>query len=89
MNETDIKKIYSKKIKLFKKYNQFYYDKSSPAITDHQFDILKNEIIELEKKHYYLKDENSPNISVGFKPSKKFQKIKHKVTMLSLGNNIN
>ena len=51
MNETDIKKIYSKKIKLFKKYNQFYYDKSSPAITDHQFDILKNEIIELEKKY--------------------------------------
>jgi len=89
MNETDIKKIYSKKIKLFKKYNQFYYDKSSPAITDHQFDILKNEIIELEKKHYYLKDENSPNISVGFKPSKNFQKVKHKVAMLSLGNAFN
>ena len=76
MNEADIKKIYSKKIKLFKKYNQFYYDKSSPTITDHQFDILKNEIIELEKKYYYLKDKNSPNKSVGFKPSKNFQKVK-------------
>jgi DNA ligase (NAD+) len=89
MNEADIKKIYSKKIKLFKKYNQFYYDKSSPTITDHQFDILKNEIIELEKKYYYLKDKNSPNKSVGFKPSKNFQKVKHKVPMLSLGNAFN
>ena len=89
MNETDIKKIYSNKIKLFKRYNQFYYDESSPLVTDYQFDILKNEIIELEKKHKYLKDNNSPNLSVGFKPSKNFQKVKHRVPMLSLGNAFN
>ena len=89
MNETDIKKEYLRKIKLFKKYNKFYYDKSSPLITDSLFDILKNQIIELEKNYIYLKDKNSPNTSVGFKPSKNFQKIKHKVPMLSLGNAFN
>jgi len=89
MNEENIKKKYKKKIKLFNKYNLFYYDKSSPLITDKKFDILKNEIIELEKKYSYLKDKNSPNISVGFKPSKNFQKVKHKVPMLSLGNAFN
>ena len=89
MNEINIKNKYSKKIKLLKKYNQFYYDKSSPLVTDHIFDILKNEIIELEKNYNYLKNKSSPNVSVGFKPSKNFQKIKHKVPMLSLDNAFN
>jgi len=89
MNEKNINKTYKEKIKLFNKYSLFYYDKSLPLITDRKFDILKNEIIELEKRYSYLKDKNSPNISVGFKPSKNFQKIRHKVPMLSLGNAFN
>ena len=89
MNETDIKKKYLEKIKLYTRYNKFYYDRSSPLVTDHLYDTLKNEIIELEKNHIYLKDKNSPNISVGFKPSKNFQKVKHRVPMLSLGNAFN
>ena len=51
MNEDQIKNEYSKKIRLFKKYNKYYYDKSSPIVSDQEFDILKNQIIELEKKH--------------------------------------
>ncbi len=86
MNEINIKKNYSKKINLFKKYNEFYYNKSSPLVEDYLFDILKNEIIELEKNYNFLKDKNSPSTSVGFKPSKNFKKVLHKVPMLSLGN---
>ena len=86
MNEDQIKNQYSKKIKLFKKYNKYYYDRSSPIISDQEFDILKNEIIELEKKHPFLKSENSPTKSVGFKPSKIFKKVNHKSPMLSLSN---
>ena len=49
MNDDKIKKNYSKKIKLFEKYNQYYYEKSKPLITDQEFDKFKNEIIQLEK----------------------------------------
>ena len=86
MNEDQIKNEYSKKIKLFQKYNKYYYDRSSPIVSDQEFDILKNQIIELEKKHSFLKSENSPTKTVGFKPSKIFKKVSHKSPMLSLGN---
>ena len=86
MNEDLIKNEYSKKIRLFKKYNKYYYDKSNPIVSDQEFDVLKNDIIELEKKYIFLNSEFSPSKSVGFKPSKNFKKVNHKSPMLSLGN---
>ena len=89
MNESSIKKKYYEKIKLFKKLNKHYYNLSKPLISDQKFDILKNDIIELEKKYNYLKSIDSPEVSVGFEPSKNFLKIRHKIPMLSLGNAFN
>jgi len=86
MSKDLITKKYLKKIKLLQKYNKHYYDKDKPIITDHEFDLLKNDIINLENKHQFLKNKKSPTRSVGFKPSKNFQKVKHKIPMLSLGN---
>ena len=43
-------------------------------------------IIDLENKHNFLKNKNSPLNKVGFKPSKNFKKVNHKVPMLSLAN---
>jgi len=82
MKISKIEKEYLKKIKLFQKYNRFYYDKSSPLVADSEFDSLKKEIVELEKKHKFLKSESSPSESVGFAPSKNFKKVKHKIQML-------
>ncbi len=84
-----IEKEYLKKIKLFQEYNKYYYDKNNPKITDSAFDLLKKEIIELEKKYKFLKSENSPSKTVGFTPSKNFKKVKHKIQMLSLSNAFN
>ncbi|MEA3423053.1 MAG: NAD-dependent DNA ligase LigA, partial [Bacillota bacterium] len=39
-------------------------------------------------KYNFLKDKESPSISVGYKPSKNFVKSKHRVQMLSLSNAI-
>ena len=79
---------YKKKIKLLNKYNKHYYQNQKPIVSDKEFDELKNEILQLEKKHGFshLK---SPSIKVGYKPSKKFEKFKHKVKMLSLSNAFN
>ena len=86
MNKIDIKKIYNLKIKEYLRHNKQYYQKSRPLITDKEYDKLKNEIINLEKKNLNLKNKDSPSNNVGFKPSKSFDKYKHKVPMLSLSN---
>ena len=86
MNKDLINKDYLVKIKLLKKYNYHYHDKDKPIITDQEYDYLKNEILDSEKKYKFLKSKNSPSQTIGFKPSKNCQKVKHKVEMLSLGN---
>ena len=86
MNEKLLKKEYLKKISQLQKYNLAYYDKSNPIVADSDYDKLKREIIDFEKKYDFLKSTSSPSSTVGFKPSKNFKKIKHKVPMLSLSN---
>ena len=81
-----INKEYIEKIKKLKKYDELYYEKSNPKINDSDYDELKKEILELEKKFKFLKTKDSPSLSVGFEPSKNFQKSKHRVRMLSLSN---
>ena len=86
MSSEKIKKDYKKKIKLLLEYNESYYDKNDPKISDQNYDDLKKEILKLEKKFEFLIDENSPSRTVGFEPSKNFKKIRHKEPMLSLSN---
>ena len=89
MNVNSVKKDYLKKIKLINEYNKFYYDKSNPSVSDQEYDQLKRDIIKIEEKYPQLINRNSPSLSVGFKPSRNFKKIKHKVPMLSLSNAFN
>jgi DNA ligase (NAD+) len=89
MNNDDKKKDYLTKIKLIKKHNKYYHEKDRPTISDQAFDLLKKEIIDLEDKYDFLRNKESPTKTVGFKPSKNFKKVKHKVPMLSLGNAFN
>ncbi len=86
MDKEEIKKKYNLKIKDYINYNQSYYNKNNPLIADSEFDNLKKEILNLEKKYSYLKNVNSPSNSVGYKPSKTFEKHTHKLPMLSLAN---
>ncbi len=88
--KNDLIKIeYIQKIKLIQKHNDHYYDKDKPIISDQEYDILKKKIIDLEKKYTFLNNKKSPSESVGFKPSKNFQKVKHRIPMLSLSNAFN
>ena len=86
MKDDKIKSNYLKKIKEINKYNENYYDKNNPLISDDKYDLLKKEILELEKKYDFLDHKLSPSKIVGFKPSKNFKKVQHKVPMLSLAN---
>ena len=85
-----IVKEYKEKIKELKKHNKLYFSDDNPQITDSDYDLIKKEIIDMEKKFPFLekKSFSSSNI-VGSKPSTKFQKIKHLKAMLSLSNAFN
>ncbi len=86
MKESEIRNNYLKKINELKKHNKLYFEDSSPIISDKDYDKIKKDILNLEKKFSYLKDASSPSISLGFTPSKNFIKSKHRVKMLSLSN---
>ena len=86
MNKNLIKKNYKKKVELFNRYNEKYFDENISEISDSDFDKLKREILDLEQKYTFLKSKKSPLNSVGFKPSKNFKKVSHRVPMLSLAN---
>jgi len=86
MNKDLIKKKYKKKIKSLNYYNKRYYNDNISEITDSEYDDLKKNIINLEKKYTYLKLKDSPTTTIGYKPSKNFKKVLHRVPMLSLAN---
>ena len=89
MDKKKISKDYLHKIKLLEEYNKNYYDKDNPIVSDQEYDLRKKEIIDLENLYKFLNNDRSPTKIVGFKPSKNFEKVKHKVPMLSLGNAFN
>ena len=86
MEKKKLIKFYRDKIKEINHHNFLYYEKSEPELSDSSFDNLKKEILDLEKKYKFLKSKDSPSNSIGYKPSKNFKKIPHKVPMLSLSN---
>ena len=84
--EDSIIKNYLEKVESIEKHNKSYYDKDSPIISDQKYDELKKKTLDLEKKYSFLKKYGSMDKKVGFKPSSKFNKIKHSKPMLSLAN---
>ena len=76
---------HKKKKKLFF-YNKYYYEESSPKVDDATYDELKRQLILYEKNNKIPKNEKRVLDIVGFEPSKKFSKVKHYESMLSLDN---
>ena len=79
-------KKYKQKVKLLKKYNESYFSKDKPLVSDQEYDNLKKELLNLENNNKFLTVDGSILQIVGAKPSTKFQKIKHTIPMLSLSN---
>ena len=88
-DRSNIIKEYKKKLNLIKKYNELYYGKDAPSVSDSEYDKLKSEIIDIENENKFLKQIGSVAEIIGTKPTNKFKKIKHIVPMLSLSNAFN
>ncbi|CAO6127903.1 Lig NAD-dependent DNA ligase (contains BRCT domain type II) [Candidatus Pelagibacterales bacterium] len=79
-------KEYKEKITLIEKLNKAYYNNDKPLVLDAEYDKIKKDILDFEKKNPEIADKDSPTKKVGFAPSEKFSKVKHLVPMLSLDN---
>ena len=86
MQRKEIEKVYIKKIRELTKHDKAYFKHDKPLISDRDYDLLKKEILTLEKKYKFLENKNSPSKKVGYKPSDKFKKVAHDIPMLSLAN---
>jgi DNA ligase (NAD+) len=67
-------------------HNHRYYVMNEPVISDYDFDQLLKELEQLEKEHPDLAAANSPTKRVGGDITRKFETLKHRYPMLSLGN---
>ena len=72
--------------KLLHKHNYNYYVKSTPEISDFEFDSLLKELQELETLHPEYFDPTSPTQRVGSDLETSFIQVVHEYPMLSLAN---
>ncbi|WP_257460715.1 NAD-dependent DNA ligase LigA [Archangium lipolyticum] len=70
-------------------HNHRYYVLDSPEVSDAEYDRLMRELQELEARHPDLITPDSPTQRVGGSPAEKFEKVVHRVPMLSLANVFN
>lgn len=63
-----------------------YYSLSAPEISDRAYDLLLEELFELERKYPWAKRPDSPTQRVGGEPLQQFESVEHAQRMLSLQN---
>ncbi len=68
------------------KWNHEYYVLNTPTISDFDFDMALKELQKLEDENPEFTLPSSPTKRVGGDITKKFNSVKHKYPMLSLGN---
>ena len=66
-----------------------YFVLADPFISDYDYDMLMNELRDLESAHPDLITPYSPTQRVGGSPSSSFPVVRHPVPMLSIGNTYN
>lgn len=71
------------------RYSHEYYVLDKPTIPDHEYDALYHELVQLESDFPELIVSESPTQRVGGTVLPGFEKVRHDVPMLSLGNAFN
>src|SRR5688572_3129861 len=67
-------------------HDRRYYVDDAPAVSDAEYDALRQRNAAIEARFPELARLDSPSQRVGAKPSGRFRKVRHSVPMLSLGN---
>lgn len=84
MNKEEIKQRIERLKKEINHHRYLYHVLDRQEISDAALDSLKHELYELEQKYPEFITPDSPTQRVGGKPLDKFEKVRHKVPMLSI-----
>ena len=74
MNSLSLKE-YKEKITLIEKLNKAYYYNDKPLVSDAEYDKIKKDILDFEKKNPEIADKDSPTKKVGLHLQKNFLKL--------------
>ncbi len=80
------KQAYLDLIEQIRQHNHDYYVLNNPKISDHDYDTLMQQLLEIETEHPMWRVEYSPSQRVGAAPSTEFEKVVHQTKLLSLAN---
>lgn len=86
MNEAEARERIRELTEQLRQHNYNYYVLSSPVISDYAFDMMLEELVQLEKTFPQFADPNSPTRRVGGEVTKDFPTVEHTIPMLSLSN---
>ena len=75
MTTPEAKEKIQKLTKEINQHNYNYYVLSNPTVTDYDFDMLLEQLVQLEKEFPELADDNSPTKRVGGEVTKEFETI--------------
>jgi len=89
MNSEEARKRIDELRAVLHEHNHRYYVLNSPSISDYEFDMLLEELGELEEAYPQFDDPHSPTMRVGGDITNKFEKVRHRYPMLSLSNTYN
>ncbi len=84
MDKKQAKQRIEKLKKVINYHRYLYHVLDRPEIPDAAFDSLKHELYKLEQEYPEFITSDSPTQRVGGKPLEKFEKVHHKVSMLSI-----
>lgn len=76
-------------IELLNKYAYEYYTLDKPSVEDAEYDRLMQELIRIESSHPEWIRLDSPTRKIGGEVISEFEKVTHRVPMMSLGNVFN
>ena len=85
----DVKKRIEELINIIDEANYNYYILDNPTISDQEFDKYLRELTELEMEYPDLKRSDSPTVRVGNTVIDGFDKVSHKIPMLSISDVFN
>ncbi len=88
MNKEEAKDRVQELRDLLNKANQAYYQEANPVMSDREYDMRMEELIELENK-FDLRESFSPSARVGGTITREFPTVEHPVRLMSLSNTYN
>ena len=86
MTEGETQSKHRELVNIIRRHDYAYYVQAVPAVSDHEYDRLYKELIDLERRFPACITPDSPTQRVGGLPLEGFKTVAHTLPMMSLDN---